>query len=78
MFSNLSIKWKMLLLALLGPLLIASILAWQRVSDIRQGAEAAMISKSASIVLMAEATRDRMAKKLQLGVIKPFAEIVPL
>ncbi|MBU0664084.1 MAG: methyl-accepting chemotaxis protein [Proteobacteria bacterium] len=77
MFSNLSIKWKMLLLALLGPLLIASILAWQRVSDIRQGAEAAMISKSASIVLMAEATRDRMAKKLQLGVIRPFTEIDP-
>jgi methyl-accepting chemotaxis protein len=75
MFTNLSIKWKMLLLALLGPLLIASILAWQRVSDIRQGAEQAMISKSASIVLMAEATRDRMAKKLQMGVIKPFAEL---
>ena len=77
MFTNLSIKWKMLLLALLGPLLIASILAWQRVSDIRQGAEQALISKSASIVLMAEATRDRMAKKLQMGVIKPFTEIDP-
>ncbi|MFH2123037.1 MAG: methyl-accepting chemotaxis protein [Pseudomonadota bacterium] len=77
MFSNLSIKWKMLLLALLGPLLIASILAWQRVSDIRQGAEAAMISRSASIVLMAEATRDRMAQKLQKGVIKPLKELDP-
>jgi methyl-accepting chemotaxis protein len=77
MLSNLSIKWKMLLLALLGPLLITSILAWQRVSDIRQGAEAAMVSKSASIVLMAEATRDRMAKKLQMGIIKPFKELDP-
>ncbi len=75
MFNNLSIKWKMLLLILLGPLVIATILAWQRVSDIRQGAEAAIISKSAGIVLMAEATRDRMAKKLQMGVIKPFAEL---
>ena len=75
MFNNLSIKWKMLLLALLGPLLISSILAWQRVNDIRQGAEAALISKSAGIVLMAEATRNRMAQKLQMGVIKPFAEL---
>lgn len=75
MFTNFSIKWKMLLLALLGPLLISTILAWQRVSDIRRGAEQAMIAKSASIVLMAEATRDRMAKKLQMGVIKPFAEL---
>jgi len=77
MFSNLSIKWNILLLALLGPLLISTILTWQRVSDIRQGAEAALISKGASIVLMAEATRDRMAKKLQMGVIKPFTEIDP-
>jgi methyl-accepting chemotaxis protein len=75
MFANLSIKWKMLLLVLLGPLLIAAVLAWQRVSDIRRGAEEALISKSAGIVLMAEATRDRMSKKLQMGVIKPFTEL---
>jgi len=75
MFTNLSIKWKMLLLVLLGPVLIAGILAWQRVSDIRRGAEKALISRSAGIVLMAEATRDRMSKKLQMGVIKPFAEL---
>jgi hypothetical protein len=30
MFHNLSIRWKMLLLALVGPLLVAGILAWQR------------------------------------------------
>jgi len=75
MFTNLSIKWKMLLLVLLGPVLIAGILAWQRVSDIRRGAEEALVSRSAGIVLMAEATRDRMSKKLQMGVIKPFAEL---
>lgn len=75
MFANLTIKWKILLLILLGPLLIAAILAWQRVNDIRREAEEALISKSAGIALMAEATRDRMAKKLQMGVIKPFAEL---
>ncbi len=75
--KNLSIKWKILFLVVLGPILVGSILAWQRVSDIRKGAEDAIISKSSGIVLMAEATRDRMAKKLKSGVIKPFEELDP-
>ncbi len=75
--KNLSIKWKILFLVVLGPILVGSILAWQRVNDIRKGAEHAIISKSSGIVLMAEATRDRMAKKLESGVIKPFDELDP-
>lgn len=58
-----------------GPRVDRRFLAWQRVSDIRRGAEEALISRSAGIVLMAEATRDRMSKKLQNGVIKPFTEL---
>lgn len=73
--SSISIKWKILILALLGPLVIAILLSWQRVNDIRSGAEKAIISKSAGIVLMAEATRDEMARKLQSGVIKPFEQL---
>jgi len=73
--KNLSIQWKILALVLLGPVLVGSILAWQRVNDIRQGAEEAIISKSIGIVLMAEATRDRMGKKLQAGIIKPFDQL---
>ncbi|HHB75762.1 MAG TPA: methyl-accepting chemotaxis protein [Desulfobulbus sp.] len=75
--KNLSIKWKVLFLVILGPMLVGSILAWQRVNDIRRGAEHAIISKSSGIVLMAEATRDRMAKKLKSGVIKPFDQLDP-
>jgi methyl-accepting chemotaxis protein len=75
MFKNLSIKWKMLLLVLIGPVLVAAVLAWQQVSDIRRGAEEALISKSSGIVLMAESIRDRMASKLRMGVIKPLAEL---
>ncbi|NOQ46621.1 MAG: DUF3365 domain-containing protein [Desulfobulbaceae bacterium] len=77
MLGNISIKWKILSIALLGPMLIGSILTWQRVGDIRQGTEEALISKSKGIVLMAEATRDRMAKKLQAGILKPFEELAP-
>jgi methyl-accepting chemotaxis protein len=72
---SLSIKWKILTLALIGPLVLAVVLAWQRIDDIRSGAEKAIISKSAGIVTMAEATRDQMAKKLQSGVIKPFDQL---
>ena len=72
---GISIKWKILLLALLGPIVVAVFLAWQRIDDIRSSAEKAIISKSAGIVMMAEATRDQMAKKLQSGVIKPFDQL---
>ena len=73
--SSISIQWKILTLALLGPAVIALILTWQRISDIRSGTEEAIISKSAGIVMMAEAARDEMAKKLQRGVIKPFDQL---
>jgi methyl-accepting chemotaxis protein len=73
--SGISIKWKILLLVLLGPLVIAVFLSWHRINDIRSGAEKAIISKSAGIVMMAEATRDQMAKKLQSGVLKPFDQL---
>ena len=73
--SGVSIKWKILFLVLIGPIVIGGLLAWQRISDIRGGAEKAIISKSAGIVMMAESTRDQMAKKLQSGVLKPFDQL---
>jgi|GEM_PF-4101218 len=54
-FSGFSIKWKILFLVLLGPVVIAVSLDWQRIDDIRSGVEKTIISKSAGIVLMAEA-----------------------
>lgn len=73
--SGIGIKWKILLLALGGPFVIAVVLAWQRIDDIRTDAEKAIISKSAGIAMMAEATREQMAKKLQSGVLKPFDQL---
>lgn len=77
MFANLSIRWKITFIALLGPLVIALLLAWQRVNDIRNDAEKAVIDKSKAIVMMAEATRSEMARKLELGIIKPFDQLDP-
>ncbi len=49
--QDISMKWKMLLLALAGPVIVASILAWQRVGDIRDGAEQSLIEKSKQITI---------------------------
>jgi methyl-accepting chemotaxis protein len=75
MFKNMSIKWKVLIVAILGPVAIAAIMAVQRVNDLQMAAETAITEKSRAIVLMAEASRNEMSKKLSLGVIRPFAEI---
>ena len=75
MFKECSIKWKVLGVALIGPLVIAVIMARERLDDIHRGAEDAILEKSRTIVLMAEATRNEMARKLELGIMKPFAQL---
>ena len=74
---DISAKWKLLIIALLGPLLLAAILSWQRIDNIKTSAIENIVDKSKTIVLMAEATRNQMARKLQLGLIKPFGELDP-
>ncbi len=74
---DISIKWKILTFVLAGPILVAAILAWQRVADIRDSAYKNIIDKSKAIVLMAEAARNQMAHKLEMGLIKPFSDIEP-
>jgi methyl-accepting chemotaxis protein len=73
--KNMSIKWKVLAVALLGPLVVALLMAVSWVRDIRHGAEEAILEKSRSIVLMAEATRHQMAVKLKDGVVRPLDEL---
>ena len=75
--QNISIRWKVIAIALAGPVIIAGILAWQRVGDIREGAITNIVDKSKAIVLMAEATRNQMARKLELGIMLPFDQIPP-
>lgn len=74
---DIQIRWKILSLVLLGPVIVAGIISYQRINDIRSGAEQALIDKSIGITLMAEATRDRMAEKMRLGIIKPFDQMTP-
>ncbi|MDJ0782263.1 MAG: methyl-accepting chemotaxis protein [Desulfosarcinaceae bacterium] len=73
--KRLSIKWKIFFIVGIGPLLVAIFLGVQRVHDIRAGAEAAIVQKSRAVILMAEAARDEMAKKLRMGLMRPLEEI---
>lgn len=75
MLERVSLKGKMLALAVIGPLIVAVVLSVLRVRDIRTGAEQSVVEKSRAVVLMAEAARNEMAHKLELGLLKPFAEI---
>ena len=75
--KNMSIRWKIMLLVLFGPVLISLIMAWQRVDDIKTNAIAAQVKKSRSLVLMAEAAREDMSNKLSMGVIVPFDQLPP-
>ncbi len=69
---RLTLATKLLVLTLVGPGIIGVVLAWQRIHDLRNSAKDAILSKSMGIVLMAEAARDQMAKKMESGVIRPF------
>ncbi|MBF0495528.1 MAG: DUF3365 domain-containing protein [Deltaproteobacteria bacterium] len=75
--NDLGIKWKIITIAIAGPIIVAAVLAVQRVGDIRNGAEEAILTNSRAVVMMAESIRDQMAKKLQKGVIKSFKDIDP-
>ena len=72
-----SIKTKIFAIALIGPVVVAVLFAWFRVNDIHDSAIKNLEDKSKAIVLMAEATRNEMSRKLDLGIIKPFEDIEP-
>ncbi|GFK95206.1 Methyl-accepting chemotaxis protein McpQ [Fundidesulfovibrio magnetotacticus] len=70
-----SIKWKILLIALVGPLVLALVMFVLEVRSISSSAEDAILQESRGIVFMAEAARTEMSKKLETGVIRPFDQI---
>jgi methyl-accepting chemotaxis protein len=74
MFENVSLKWKILVLALVGPVIVAVVLAVQQVMQITEAGREDIVHQGRAVVLMAEAARDEMSKKLAMGIIKPFEE----
>ena len=74
-FSKMSVKWKIILFSCLGTLVIGAVLSFQRIGDIRKGAEEAIISRSKAVVLMSESIRQEMAANLKAGLFRPFDEL---
>jgi len=71
------IRVKILVIAAIGPIVLALVLSVLRIKDIRAGAVDAVVEKSRAVVHLAEAVRENMGRKLELGVIKPFSEVDP-
>ncbi len=75
-FKDLSLKIKIILISVIGLLLLGIIIALVYVNDIEKQAVDGIIEKSRAIVLTAEATRNEMAKKIDMGVIKNFSQLI--
>lgn len=74
-FANVSIKWRLLAIAMVGPLAVALVMSVFLVRAIETFSTQGLLDKSRSIVLMAESARNDMAKKLQDGILRPLDEI---
>ncbi len=69
-FRDISVKAKVLIVSILSVAVVAATIAVIYVRGITDSAIDAVVQKSRAVVMSAEATRDAMATKLKLGVIK--------
>jgi methyl-accepting chemotaxis protein len=67
--QDISLKGKVLVMALLGIVLITVIIANMYIQDIKKQAVEGILEKSRAIVYTVEATREAMSDKLAMGVI---------
>ncbi|SKA94679.1 methyl-accepting chemotaxis sensory transducer [Paucidesulfovibrio gracilis DSM 16080] len=72
---NSGLRWRVLSLALTGPLLIAVVLVALNMYDSEESAKQTVLARSRTVVSMAEAVRNRFAAKIQNGLIRPFDEL---
>lgn len=77
MLTRLSIKTIILITVLTGPILLTLLLAGQHIDDIENGAYESLLSRSRTVVQLAEDTRNKMSEKLAQGVIMPLDQLPP-
>jgi methyl-accepting chemotaxis protein len=75
MWTRLSLTWKVLLIIVSGPIVLASIMAYLHISDIKEAAINGRLKESRSVVMMAESVREDMAHKHKAGVLRPLDEL---
>lgn len=74
-FKKISLKWKLLFIAITGPLLVSFIMSVIQIKQIQEDNLTTLREKSKAIVIMAESAREEMSKKIGLGIIKDFKNI---
>jgi methyl-accepting chemotaxis protein len=74
-FRDVSITIKILLITLLGIVALSVIFAVVFTRAIGEQAETAILEKSNAVVFTAEAARENMARKIDLGVIRDFDDL---
>ena len=75
MWSRLSLTWKVLLIIVSGPIVLACIMAYLHIADIKASAINGRLKESRSVVMMAESVREDMAHKHKVGVLRPLDEL---
>ena len=71
-----SIKVKILIPVIIGLLVLGGIVTFLFISDIIVSTKHAIEETSHAIMISAEATREEMSDKIDVGVIRPFDELV--
>jgi methyl-accepting chemotaxis protein len=74
-FKDVSITIKILSITLLGILALSLIFSFVFTREIGRQAEKAILEKSNAVVYTAEAARENMARKIELGVIRDFEDL---
>jgi methyl-accepting chemotaxis protein len=75
MWNRLKLTWKVMLIILAGPVILALVMSYLYIADIKESAIAGRLKESRSVVMMAESVREDMAEKHRLGVLKPLDEL---
>jgi len=75
--KDLSVKWKIIGISAIGLIFISVVLVRNNISEIKRTAEESILGKSKTVVAMAEASRNEMARKLELQIVKPFEQLDP-
>jgi len=75
--KDLSVKWKIIGMSAIGLIVVSLIMVQNNINRIKQSAEESILGKSKTIVAMAESSRNEMARKLEMQVIKPFDQLAP-
>ncbi|XPV74764.1 MAG: methyl-accepting chemotaxis protein [Desulfovibrio sp.] len=72
-----TLRLKLLLIALAGPAIIAIVLGVRMVNQMEEDSIRNMVENSRSVIMMAEAGRQEAAAKLQNGLIMPLEQLPP-